>query len=122
MSGGIMRSQTRWLVGLTLVVSAVGAFAAPKPKDLPTVKAEKVGMSSERLARIDEMMQRHIDAGVITGGVTVVARRGQVVHFEAHGFKDLENKVAMPKDALFRMASSTKPVAGVAIMMLVEEG
>src|SRR5262245_43736194 len=112
----------RWLAGCALALSASVSLAAQKPKDLPVVKAEKVGMSTERLARINEMMQRHIDAGTITGGVTVVARHGQVVHFESHGLKDLDSKSPMPKDALFRMASSSKPVTGVAIMMLVEEG
>lgn len=105
-----------------LALFASAAFAASKPRELPTVKPERVGMSSERLARINEMMQRHIDAGTITGGVTVVARRGKVVHFESHGYSDLDKKTPMPKDAIFRMASSTKPVAGVAVMMLVEEG
>jgi CubicO group peptidase (beta-lactamase class C family) len=98
------------------------AASAVEARELPTVKPEKVGMSSERLRRIDEMMQRHIEAGDITGGVTVVARRGKVVHFAAHGLMDLEAKKPMPKDAFFRMASSSKPVTGVAIMMLVEEG
>jgi CubicO group peptidase (beta-lactamase class C family) len=114
-----MHALTRWSV-ISLALVAGASFAASKP--LSTVKPEKVGMSSERLARINEMMQRHIDAGVITGGVTVVARRGSVVHFEAHGLRDLESKAPMTKDAIFRMASSSKPVTGVAVMMLVEEG
>jgi CubicO group peptidase (beta-lactamase class C family) len=104
------------LLGALVLVSS---FAQA---ELPTTKPEKVGMSTERLQRINEMMQRHIDAGDITGGVTAVARRGQVVHFQAHGLMDLDAKKPMPKDAVFRMASSTKPIAGVAVMMLVEEG
>jgi len=116
----------RTRLGSILIASAVMAVgvaqAASKPRDLPTTKPEKVGMSSERLARIDEMMQRHIDAHTITGGVTVVARRGKVVHFSTHGYSDLESKTPMFKDAIFRMASSSKPVTGVAVMMLVEEG
>jgi CubicO group peptidase (beta-lactamase class C family) len=91
-------------------------------QELPTVKPEKVGMSSERLKRIHEIMQRHIDAGTITGAVTAVARRGQIVYFEAHGYTDPTTKQPMPKDALFRMASSSKPVTGVAVLMLMEEG
>jgi CubicO group peptidase (beta-lactamase class C family) len=79
-------------------------------------------MSSERLKRIHEVMQRHIDSGDIAGAVTAVARHGKVVYFEAHGFADPIAKQPMPKDALFRMASSSKPVTGVAILMLVEEG
>ena len=90
--------------------------------DLPRAKPEEVGVSTERLHRIDEVIQRHIDNRHIAGAVTLVARKGRVVHFEAQGLKDLESKQPMTKDTLFRMASSTKPVTGVAIMMMIEEG
>ncbi len=90
--------------------------------DLPTARPEEVGLSTERLARIGQMMKRHIEAGHIQGGVTAVARRGRVAHFEAHGLIDIESKLPMTTDAIFRMASSSKPVTGVAILMLVEEG
>ena len=73
------------LVGVLAVVCSLAQA------ELPTAKPEKVGMSTERLQRINEMMQRHIDAGDITGGVTVVARRGKVVHFQAHGLMDAES-------------------------------
>jgi len=63
-----------------------------------------------------------MDAGKIQGAVTVVARRGKVVHFKAHGLMDVEHDRAMEKDAIFRMASSSKPVLGVAAMMMIEEG
>jgi CubicO group peptidase (beta-lactamase class C family) len=106
------------LFSLIALASAYSVFA----QELPTAKPESVGMSSERLKRIHEVMQRHIDAGDITGAVTAVARRGKVVYFEAHGFADPVAKQPMPKDALFRMASSSKPVTGVAILMLMEEG
>jgi len=90
--------------------------------DLPVTKPEKVGMSSERLERINSVIQRHIDEGTITGAVTAVARHGKIVHFEAHGFADVENGVPLRKDAIFSMMSSSKPVTGVAVLMLVEEG
>ncbi|MDA1299688.1 MAG: serine hydrolase [Proteobacteria bacterium] len=90
--------------------------------ELPTVKPERVGMSSERLKRIDEVMARHIEAGHIQGAVTAVARRGKVVHFKAHGFLDEASQIPMPTDAMFIMMSSTKPVLGVAAMMMIEEG
>jgi CubicO group peptidase (beta-lactamase class C family) len=86
------------------------------------VKPEDVGLSSERLARITEMMKRHIAAGEISGGVTLVARHGRIAHFEAIGVTDIESKKPMTKDAVFRIASMTKPVTGVAIMMMMEEG
>src|SRR5262249_48072081 len=65
---------------------------------------------------------RHIDEHHIAGAVTLVARKGKVIHFEAYGQADVETKKPMARDTLFRMASSTKPVTGVAVMMLVEEG
>ena len=68
------------------------------------------------------MIQRHIDAGDISGAVTLVARKGRIAHLEAHGLMDIEAKTPMAKDALFRIASMSKVVTGTAIMMLVEEG
>jgi CubicO group peptidase (beta-lactamase class C family) len=88
----------------------------------PAAKPEDAGMSTERLKRIHESIQRHIDAGEICGAVTVVARRGHVVNFEAHGLMDIESKKPMEKDTIFRLASMTKPITGVAVLMLVEEG
>ena len=74
------------------------------------------------LARISEVMNAQVEAGEITGAVTAVALRDEVVHFEAHGWKDLETHTPMPLDAIFRMASSTKPVVGVAVMQQIERG
>jgi CubicO group peptidase (beta-lactamase class C family) len=89
---------------------------------LTVSKPEDVGLSSERLQRINQLIQRRIDAGQLAGAVTIVARRGKVAHFEAQGVADLESRRPMTKDSLFRIASMSKPVTGVAIMMLVEEG
>jgi CubicO group peptidase (beta-lactamase class C family) len=101
----------------------LAALAAPLVAGcLPAGKPEDAGMFSERLRRIHESLQRHIDAGEISGAVTLVARRGRIVHFEAHGLMDLESRRLMTKDAIFRLASMTKPVTSVAVLMLVEEG
>ena len=89
---------------------------------LPAARPEEVGLSAERLKRIHQAIQRHIDAGEISGAVTLVARRGRIAHFEAHGLMDLEAKKPMAKDAIFRMASMSKPVTAVAVLMMVEEG
>src|SRR2546427_5055264 len=85
-------------------------------------KPEDVGLSSARLHRIHETVQRHIDARDVSGAVTLVARKGRIAHLEAHGAMDLESKKPMSKDALFWIASMSKPVTGVAILMLMEEG
>ena len=102
-----------------LTVTAWLQAVAPS---LPTAKPEDVGLSSDRLARITHMMQRHIDAGEISGGVTLVARRGHIAHFEAHGSTALEGGIPTATDSVFRIASMTKVVTGVAVMMMVEEG
>ena len=89
---------------------------------LPVAKPEDLGLAPDRLQRIHEMIMRRVEAGDISGAVTMVARRGRLVHFEAHGLMDLEAKKPMTKDALFRLASSTKPVTATAILILMEEG
>ena len=88
---------------------------------LPLSKPEDVGLSTERLKRIHPLIQSHIEAKDFAGAVTLVARRGKVVHLEAHGQMDLESNKPMRPDTLFRMASMTKPVTAVAILMLLEE-
>lgn len=105
-------------IGSMLMGFAVLAAAG----QVPTGKPEDVGMSTERLKRIHEAIQRHVDSGAISGAVTMVARRGKVVHFQAHGLMDLESKKPMATDAIFRIASMTKPITGVAVMMMLEEG
>jgi CubicO group peptidase (beta-lactamase class C family) len=92
-------------------------------QDLPWASsAEEVGMSTEQLNRIRDVMQGHIDAGTIQGAVTGVARRGKIVHLEAHGLMNVADGKPMQEDALFIMMSSTKPILGVAAMILIEEG
>jgi CubicO group peptidase (beta-lactamase class C family) len=103
---------------LLLVLIALPLVAAT----LPNAKPEEVGLSSERLQRIHQMLQRRIDAGDIAGAVTVIARNGRIAHLETHGVMDIETKKPMAKDAIFRLASMSKPITGVAIMMLIEEG
>src|SRR6185436_6451674 len=110
-------SQLAWIV-VAVVLSALPLSAALSNATRP----EDVGFSSERLQRVNQMVQRYIDAKEITGAVTIVSRKGKIAHFEAQGLMDLENKTPMRKDAIFRMASMSKPVTGVAILMLVEEG
>lgn len=85
-------------------------------------KPETVGLASERLARIGPFVERLQSENKIAGAVTVVARRGQLVQFEAHGLADLESKRPMRADDIFALASMTKPIASAAVLMLVEEG
>ncbi len=86
------------------------------------MRPEEVGLSADRLKRVTELMQRLIDARTFSGAVTLVARNGRIAHFEAQGLMDLDSKKPMQKDAIFRIMSMTKPVVGVAVLMLVEDG
>ena len=90
--------------------------------DLPRVRPEIVGLSTERLARIGEVMQRYVDEGRLGGAVTLVARSGKVAHLQAFGTLDPRTGAAMPTDAVFRIASQSKAVTSVAVMILFEDG
>jgi CubicO group peptidase (beta-lactamase class C family) len=108
----------------TAVLSALllTVLVLPVRTDTVAAKPEELGLSSERLQRITQMIQRRIAAGDLAGAVTVVARKGRVAYVNAQGVMDLESKQPMTTSAMFRIASMTKPVIGVAIMMMVEEG
>src|SRR5439155_22292862 len=110
------RSLPVFLVSL-LFVTFTAAAETPR-----AAKPEDVGISSQRLQRIHELIQRNIDAGSFSGAVTLVARNGKVAHFEAQGLMDIETKKPMAKDAMFRIMSMTKPIVGSAVLIMVEEG
>jgi CubicO group peptidase (beta-lactamase class C family) len=103
---------------IALAASVVVIAAASSPVTRP----EDVGLSSERLQRITQMIQRRIAAGDIAGAVTVVARNGRIAHLSAQGVMDIQSKQPMSTASMFRIASMTKPVIGTSVMMLVEEG
>jgi CubicO group peptidase (beta-lactamase class C family) len=97
-----------------LLLSVVTASTKAKP--------EEVGLSSERLPRIHAAIQRHIEAGDISGAVTVLGRKGHLAYLDAQGLMDLDSRKPMSTDTIFHLASMTKPIVGVAILMLIEEG
>jgi CubicO group peptidase (beta-lactamase class C family) len=103
-----------------VLLGAASAGAAPPTPQ--SVRPEQVGMSSERLRLLDEALQRSVAEQAIPGAVTVVARRGQVVYLSAVGWRDREAHAPMRVDSMFRVASQTKSVVAVAVMMLQEEG
>ena len=128
-----MASTTKHVRGLWLaagigVLAAAVAVVAGAPSDLPvmdglpTAAADEVGMSAERLERVDRVMRAYVDRREVAGVVSLVARRGKVVHFSTFGSRDAEAGAPMTHDAIFRIASMTKPIASVALMMLYEEG
>jgi CubicO group peptidase (beta-lactamase class C family) len=107
---------------IALVAAVVFVTLPLHAGSVATGKPEELGLSSERLAQIREVAKRHIDAKNVSGVVTLVARRGKIAHLEAHGLLDIETGKPMPKDGIFRLASMSKPITAVAVMMLVEEG
>ena len=104
---------------LLTLMSVVGTSSAA---ELPSARAESVGMSSHRLDRLSTGMRALADQGQISGVVTIVAKDGKVVHFEAAGKRDVQSGAPMRKDSIFRIYSMSKPITGVAMMMLMEEG
>lgn len=109
---------------LTWALFLVGTFCEAQlaGQDLPTAKPEDVGVSSIKVEELSTFMQSLADQGKIAGGVTMMARHGKVVHLKAVGMADREEKKPMQPDAIFRIASMTKPITSVAIMMLYEQG
>jgi CubicO group peptidase (beta-lactamase class C family) len=103
-------------------IKLLAFLLAAIPALCESVKPESVGLSEERLTRIHETMQRHIDARNISGAVTLVARKGRIAHLQAHGLMEIEGNRKMSADTIFRIFSMSKPVAGVAIMLLLEQG
>ena len=100
------------------VLAAAGLPAA----SIPVTRPEEAGLSGERLKRVHEAVQRHIEQRNIAGAVTLVSRKGRLAHLEAQGSMNLEAKKPMARDSIFRIFSMTKPVIGVAILMMMEEG
>ena len=110
------------LMALLTLVSVVFFTGIVWAQVLPTAKPEEVGLSSERLERVSRALRGEIDAGKIPGAVALVARKGRIVYFESFGVRDKATGEAMPKDAIFRLYSMTKPFTSVAAMMLMEDG
>ncbi len=108
----------RTVAAALAAILAFGIGAA----DLAERPAAEAGMSSERLDRITALSQRYVDEGKLAGVVSLVARRGAIVHFEAVGQRGAEDERPLTKDALFRIFSMTKPITAVAAMVLYEEG
>ena len=101
-----------------LVLGATGVLAA----ELPRARPETVGMSAERLERVSQYAANLVATKQAAGVVTLIARRGRIVHLDATGLADIESNEPMTTDAYFRFFSMTKPITSVALLMLYEEG
>ena len=106
--------------GVLLV--ALSAAQAAYAQTLQRARPEAVGLSSERLKRLGEAMNAYVKDGRLSGGVVLVARRGKVAYAEAFGQRDRESSAPMREDTMFRIASQTKALVSVGVMLLQEEG
>ena len=113
-----MRVTLALFCALVLVWTTTAVSDGPLPWSEPT----HVGMSAQRLEQIPHAMQRYVDEGIVGGIVTMVARHGRLVHWEAVGFKDIESQEPLERNDIFRICSMSKPVTSVAVMMLAEAG
>jgi len=107
---------------LLLLVSLLIFIHASAQQKLVEAPPETQKFSVERLNRIDNMIKRYIDAGKMNGATALIARNGKIVYYRGFGYDDKENKKPMKRDAIFRIASQTKAITSVAVMILFEEG
>src|SRR5881628_426992 len=104
---------------LILFASSILFAASDAP---PLAKPETVGLSSARLERLAQAIKQDVDHGRMPGAVVAIARRGKLAYYESFGFVDKASNTPMPKDAIFALASMTKPMVAVATLMLAEQG
>ncbi len=124
MKSQLMESWNSRSARLFLFAALIFFFisASGYARDLKTGKPETVGMSAERLARMDAFMQEQIDNKKTGGIIVLVARKGKIVHHRAFGYADIESGKKLDTDHLFRLYSMTKPVTSVALLTLYEQG
>jgi CubicO group peptidase (beta-lactamase class C family) len=117
-----MKQLLQCLLLLFLLTGAAQETALQHSTILEKASLESVGMSVERVNRIDAMLRQAVEAGEIPGAVALIARNGKIVFHKAYGMSDLQNKKPFEKDAIFRIASQTKAITATAVMQLWEEG
>jgi CubicO group peptidase (beta-lactamase class C family) len=114
--------RTKHFNKLSLLALAFLIHISLPAQQLEKVPSEEVGMSSERLNVLTETFQDYVDDGKLSGAVALVARKGKVAYFESFGKSDMENNVPMTKNSIFRIASQTKAIVSVGVMILQERG
>jgi CubicO group peptidase (beta-lactamase class C family) len=120
-------SSLRYSCAVLAAVLALGTLPARAQQTAPSidmtpVKPESVGFSTERLERLHSVIQAEVDKKQVAGAVTLLARHGKIVEYRTYGMRDLAASTPITKDTIFRDYSMTKPVTGVAMMILYEEG
>jgi len=100
----------------------IGFVSVSSAAEIPSAKPEEVGMSAAKLGELNPVVQKLVDENKVAGAITIVARKGKIVHFEAQGLRDIAAKKPMTKDTIMRIYSMSKPITSVAVMILVEQG
>ena len=112
------RISRRPLCGAFIGIALLVGLSA---KEMPVVKPEEVGMSSEKLGLVDEIMLKRVADKKLAGGIVAIARKGKVVHFGKYGKMDLERDKPMRADSIFRIYSMSKAITTAAALILLEE-
>ncbi|MDA7723701.1 beta-lactamase family protein [Pseudomonadales bacterium] len=107
---------------LVLVLAVMLVVAPASAKEMSSTKPERQGFSSERLEKLTQLMNAKVEDGTMVGGMGMIARNGKIIYSQTYGQADREAGKAMTDDAIYRIYSMTKPITGVALMMLYEEG
>src|SRR5580693_8497986 len=115
-------SKDRQGFSLGIVLLLLSSLNLSAADALTAIKPETVGLSSARLERLAQAIRQDVDHGRMPGAVVAIARRGKLAYYESFGFVDKAANTPMPKDAIFALASMTKPMVAVATLMLVEQG
>src|SRR5208337_1371341 len=119
------KNVSMYLAGMAFALS-LHTLAAQQPArptlDMTVARPETVGFSSARLERLHTLMQQAVDQKQLAGIVTILARHGKIMDYRTYGQRDMATAAPMTKDTIFRDYSMTKPVTGVAMMILYEQG
>jgi CubicO group peptidase (beta-lactamase class C family) len=103
-------------------VVCAGVSGSLLAQGLPQVQPEQAGMSSSRLAMLDNVLKHYVDSGHVPGFVAGIARHGKIVYLQSAGWQDIESQQLMQSNAMFQIRSMSKPIASLAVMQLIEQG
>lgn len=122
--GTALRQKILILIQLHMVLALAGMVLVGQASaaEIPVAAPETEGFAPDRLSRLTAKMHAYVDQGGTAGVITLVARRGRIVHFDVYGNADVEDGMPLKADSLFRMYSMTKPITSTALLMLYEEG
>ena len=108
---------------LSIPIAVLFSFSTSSfTNEIERLDPVEAGFSEERLQRISPAMQKYIDENLTPGVLTAIMRKGKIVHLKTQGYMDVENEIPLQEDSIFRIASMTKPIASIALMILWEEG